>query len=60
VKEYPFQVNPRWFGMSKMRKLKTIKSHLGFLWKIWRDPDQFLAPGKGASLAPGAMSNPGS
>jgi dolichol-phosphate mannosyltransferase len=59
VKEFPFQVNPRWFGMSKMRKLKTIKSHLRFLWKIWHDPDHFLAPGTDALKATGALSEPG-
>jgi dolichol-phosphate mannosyltransferase len=57
VKEYPFQVNPRWFGMSKMRKLKTITQHLRFLWKIWRNPDQFIAEGPGGPVARGRISD---
>lgn len=52
VKEYPFQVNPRWFGMSKMRKLRQIRLHLAFLWKVWKNPDHFKIsrPSVGVSL----------
>ncbi|MBI4404331.1 MAG: glycosyltransferase family 2 protein [Deltaproteobacteria bacterium] len=42
VKEIPFQVNPRWFGMSKMQKVRHIVLHLKFLYKVWRNPNSFL------------------
>lgn len=41
VKEFPFHVNPRWFGMSKMKKIKQIILHLKFLWKVWKNPEAF-------------------
>lgn len=41
VKELPFQMNPRWFGMSKMRKYRQLIMHLKFLWKVWRNPGTF-------------------
>ncbi|MBF0421568.1 MAG: glycosyltransferase family 2 protein [Magnetococcales bacterium] len=42
VRERPFQVNPRWFGISKMRKLKQIRMHLDLLWRIWKTPEEFM------------------
>lgn len=41
VKEVPFQVNPRWFGMSKMRILRQIRKHMEMLWQLWRHPEAF-------------------
>ena len=34
VYEYPFQVNPRWLGMSKMKKLRQSAAHLKFLARL--------------------------
>jgi dolichol-phosphate mannosyltransferase len=42
VKEFPFQVNPRWFGMSKMKKLNQIILHLKFLYEVYFHPDRFI------------------
>ncbi|MBF0145470.1 MAG: glycosyltransferase family 2 protein [Magnetococcales bacterium] len=43
VVEFPFQVNPRWFGISKMKKIKQIKMHIQLLWQLWRNPEKFIA-----------------
>lgn len=44
VKEFPFQVNPRWFGQSKMQILRQIKNHLKFLFKLWREVESMRVP----------------
>ena len=41
VREFPFKVNSRWFSQSKMKKFRQIKQHLRFIWRIFKDPDQF-------------------
>lgn len=42
IKEVPFHLNPRWFGMSKMKKLRQIVLHLKFLYRIWTKPESLL------------------
>jgi len=44
VKEYPFQVNPRWFGQSKMQIIRQMKRHVAFLLKLWWNPEAYRAP----------------
>lgn len=41
VREFPFKVNPRWFGESKMKKVRQMNRHLRFIWGIFRNPEQF-------------------
>ncbi len=44
IKEYPFHVNPRIFGLSKMRKIRQIYGHLAFMWQLWRNPEFLKIP----------------
>ncbi len=39
VKEYPTVVYQRKFGQSKLKTFKTIRSHLGFMLKLWREKE---------------------
>ncbi|MEW6753629.1 MAG: hypothetical protein AB1505_21990, partial [Candidatus Latescibacterota bacterium] len=52
-------VNPRWFGQSKMRKLRQMRKHLGFIWRIARDPELLrAAPGGAAAVSQAAAGEP--
>jgi dolichol-phosphate mannosyltransferase len=44
VKEFPFQVNPRWFGQSKMQIYRQMKRHLAFLLRLWWNPEAYRTP----------------
>jgi glycosyltransferase involved in cell wall biosynthesis len=36
VVEYPTLLEARLLGVSKMRTMRTIRGHLGLLWRVWR------------------------
>jgi hypothetical protein len=36
VVEYPAMLESRLLGTSKLKTLRTIRGHLGLLWRVWR------------------------